>query len=189
MQTPLQLRWHDLDPSEAIAAEVRDEAARLERASDRITGCSVTLEAPSRHHRQAGSMYRVRVEVAVPGARLVVGRDPAEGWRHGDLFGAVKEAFREARRQLERHAQRLDARVKAHALPARAEVARIFPDDGYGFLRTPDGREVYFHAHSVLRGAFPRLRPGMRVRFVEELGEEGPQASSVVAARRRRGAG
>ena len=185
MQRPLQLRWHNLDPSDAVAAHVRDEAAGLERFWDRITGCAVTLEAPSHHHRHAGSQYRVCIELSVPGGKLVVGRDPTKTWKHSDLYFSVTSAFREARRQLENHLRRLDARVKVHVPQARAEVARILPEGGYGFLRTQDGREIYFHAHSVLNGGFERLRVGSVVRFVEEAGEEGPQASTVTPVRSR----
>jgi cold shock CspA family protein len=190
MQTPLQLRWHGLDPSDAIAGHVGEEVARLERFWDRIVGCVVTLETPSRHHRHTGTKYRVRIELSVPGARLVVGRDPPKTWKHTDLYVAVKEAFREAQRRLEDHLRRLDGRVKRHTTQARGEVARIEPIDGFGFLRTPDGREIYFHERSVLNGGFRRLRVGSVVRFAEEAGDEGPQASTVtpVGRRRRKGA-
>ncbi|MCK4467404.1 MAG: cold shock domain-containing protein, partial [Desulfobacterales bacterium] len=50
---------------------------------------------------------------------------------------------------------------------------------GYGFLTTPDGREFYFHKNSVLDDKFKVLKVGMKVRFVEELGEKGAQASTV----------
>jgi len=89
MQTPLQLRWHNVDPSDAVAAHVRDEVARLERFWNRITGCAVTLEAPSRHHRHSGAQYRVRIELSVPRGRLVVARAPPKTWTHSDLYLAV----------------------------------------------------------------------------------------------------
>jgi cold shock CspA family protein len=98
----------------------------------------------------------------------------------------VNAAFHEARRQLEDHVRRLDRRVKAHVPPQRGQVARLSPEEGCGFLRTSDGREIYFHEHSVLRGGFPRLREGSVVRFVEEAGDEGPQASTVEPIRGRR---
>ncbi len=186
MQKPVQLSWHHVRPSEPLAQRVRDKVAQLERFYGRITGCAVTLEAPSHHHRQGGPQYRVRIELSVPGGpKLVVGRDPTKTRAHADLHVAVNAAFHEARRKLQDHARRIDQRVKAHAPPSRAVVARLFPDDGYGFLRTADGREIYFHERSVLRGAFPRLRVGSTVRFAEELGEEGPQASTVAPLRRR----
>jgi ribosomal subunit interface protein len=186
VQRPLQLKWHNVNRSEALAEEVRGEVARLEHYFGRITGCDVTLEAPSRHHRQSGSNYRVRVELSVPGDRLVVGRAPPKSTKRADIYAAVKDAFREARRQLEDYVRRLDTRVKTHTPPALAEVARIQPEDGFGFLQTPDGREIYFHEHSVLRGGFKRLAPGSEVRFVEEAGDKGPQASTVTLLHPRR---
>lgn len=185
MQRPVEVRWHGIRPSDALARHVRDEAARLERYCGRITGCSVTLEAASAHHRHSGAKYRVRIELSVPGGRLVVGRDPPKTRVHSDLRGVVDTAFREARRKLEDHVRRRDLRVKAHEAQRFGEVARLFPGEGYGFLRTPDGRDVYFQARSVLRGAFPRLHVGRIVRFAEEQGDEGPQASTVELTRRR----
>jgi len=185
MQTPLQLTWHGLDPSDAVEARIRRDVARLEHVFPRITGCTVALEAPNRHHRSSGSKYRVRIEVTVPGGRLVVGRDPSKTWRRGELHGAVNSAFREARRQLEDHVRLTGWRVKSHAPATEAVVTRMFPDDGYGFLLTPDGRDVYFHRHAVLAPGFALLRVGTRVRFVERRGDEGPQASTVRPVHRR----
>jgi len=183
MMKPVQIRWRHLRPRAAVEQRVAEQAAKLERYFDRITGCSVTLEAPSHHHRQSGWKFRVRVELSVPGGKLVAARDPTKTSAHADLTAAVNGAFREARRQLQDHARRLDQRVKAHAPPSRAVVARLFPRDGYGFLETPEGREIYFHEHSVLGGGFGRLKVGSAVRFAEEMGERGPQASTVAAHR------
>ncbi len=179
MQRPVQLTWRHVEPSEAVASLVRKKAERLERYFDRITGCTVALEQPQQHHRQ-GDHYRVRVEVTVPGEKLVVGRSPLRSRVHEDLYSAVSAAFREVRRKLVDRVGRLGRRTQEHQEPARGVVVRVFPEDGYGFLQTQDGREVYFHERSVLRGGFGRLRVGSRVRFAEEPGRDGPQASSVV---------
>ena len=58
-------------------------------------------------------------------------------------------------------------------------MSKILPQEGYGFLASDDGREIYFHRNSVLGRAFPRLKIGTTVRFVEEPGEKGPQATTV----------
>ena len=63
--------------------------------------------------------------------------------------------------------------------PPRAWVSRLFPEGGDGFLQTSDGREIYFHRNSVRHGDFDHLTVGMEVRFAEEQGEKGPQASTV----------
>ena len=46
-------------------------------------------------------------------------------------------------------------------------------------IETSDDREVYFHRNSVLNEDFDKLEVGTRVHFAEEMGEKGPQASSV----------
>jgi ribosomal subunit interface protein len=181
MQKALQLRWRNVRPSEAVEAHVREEVERLERFHGRITGCEVTLESPSRHHRNGAQKFRVRIELSVPGGKLVVARDRDRKHAQADLYLAVRHAFREAKRQLQDHVRRLESRVKAHAEPPRGVVAVVMRD--HGFLRTPEGREIYFHERSVLRGAFARLRVGDAVRFAEEAGEEGPQASTVELVR------
>jgi len=58
-------------------------------------------------------------------------------------------------------------------------VVRISPTRNFGFLQTSAGRELYFHRNSVLNDKFSRLSPGTRVTFVEEMGDKGPQASTV----------
>ena len=53
-------------------------------------------------------------------------------------------------------------------------------------IETSDGRSIYFHRNAVSGERFESLRPGSTVRFVEESGEQGPQASSVVPLGRHR---
>ncbi len=71
----------------------------------------------------------------------------------------------------------MDGKVKTHEGEPIGTVTKL--DDGFGFLQTSDGREIYFNANSVLNGAFARLKAGTRVTFAEEAGEKGPQASTV----------
>lgn len=68
----------------------------------------------------------------------------------------------------------------------RGRVAEINRDQGYGRIETTDGRMVYFHMHSVVDADFRRLTPGTEVRFVEEMGERGPQATTVHVVGRHR---
>jgi cold shock CspA family protein len=51
----------------------------------------------------------------------------------------------------------------------------------------PDGLGHYYHRNSVLDGGFESLEVGSEVRFAEEQGAEGAQASTVTPVRRRRG--
>ena len=67
--------------------------------------------------------------------------------------------------------------MKAHDAQPAGTVTQL--RDDFGFLETDDGREIYFHRNSVLDEGFAHLRVGTRVSFSEEMGERGPQASTV----------
>jgi cold shock CspA family protein len=69
--------------------------------------------------------------------------------------------------------------VKTHEKRPIGTVKMLDAEKGYGFLESTDGREIYFHQNSVLDGNFRRLAPGTRVLFSEEMGEKGPQASTI----------
>ncbi len=71
------------------------------------------------------------------------------------------------------------ARSSRNEAENHGHVAKFVAGEGYGFIETADGREVYFHRNSVLDDAFEHLTVGSEVRFVEEMGEKGPQASTV----------
>jgi ribosomal subunit interface protein len=183
MQLPLQVILRDIAQSDAVERYIRERAAKLDGFYDRITACRVVVEAPVRHHRKGGP-FKVRIDLSVPGAELVVNRQARD-----DLYVAIRDAFDAVRRRLEDHARRQRGAVKLHGAVAEARVGKLFPDEGYGFLETRDGREVYFHRNSVVGSGFGGLTIGAEVRYVEEQGDEGPQASTVTLMRTARRSG
>ena len=178
MQVPLQVTFRNVEPSPAVEADIREKAAKLEEFSDRITSVRVVVETPHRHHRQ-GKLFHVRLDVRVPGRELVVSREPTEHHAYEDVYVAIRDAFDAARCQLEDYAREVRGAVKTHEPSPRGRIVRLDPTAGHGFIATPDGREVYFHRHSVADADFDRLCVGDEVRFAEEQGEQGPQASTV----------
>lgn len=176
MQLPVQITFRNVARSDAVEAKIRERAAKLDTYYDRITGCHVTVEAPHRHHHQ-GKLFQVGIDLILPGTEIVVNRAPQEDHAHEDVFVAVRDAFDAARRQLEDYARRQRDDTKVHLEPPHGRVSKLFAD--YGFIATPDGREIYFHRHSVLGAAFETLAIDTPIRFVEEEGDEGPQASTV----------
>lgn len=58
MQVPLKISFHNMAGSESIEALVRERVARLERQSDGIVSCRVTIEAP--HKQPHRSTYSLR---------------------------------------------------------------------------------------------------------------------------------
>ena len=136
------------------------------------------ISQPHRHHHR-GRLYSVRIDLFVPGAELVVNRDHHFDHTHEDVMVAMRDAFLVARRLLEDYLHRLHGEQKAHPLPLRGRVTQIFPLQGYGFIATPDGREIYFHRNTVSDHDYTLLDIGSSVTFGEEQGEQGPQATFV----------
>lgn len=183
MEVPVTIAFQNLDRSDWIEEDVRGHLQKLEEFYDRITSCHVVVEAPHRHHKH-GNLYRVRIVLSVPHRELVVDRDSGDHAEHVDLHVAIRDGFKALRRQLEDFVRDLRGDVKSHAVPPHGRVTQIFPEEGYGFIETPDGRSIYFHRNSVLNSAFDELQLGTEVRFVEEAGDKGPQATSVHLAGR-----
>ena len=178
MQVPLQVSFRHMEPSAAIEALIREKVARLECASARITGCRVVVEPAGKHHEH-GNLYEVRIDLSVPGEEIVVTRAPSAHTAYRDIRVALRDAFDSARRQLADYVRRRQGAVKILETAPHARVSKILPEEGYGFLETPDGREIYFNRHSVLHNGFAQLSIGTEVAFVEEAGKKGPQASTV----------
>lgn len=178
MQTQPQISFDDLPVDEAVREAALEHVARLEKTYDRITGCHVVIAQPHRHHRE-GRLYSVRVDLVVPGTEIVVNREHPADHAHEDVYVALRDSFDAARRRLEDHVRHLRGAVKRHLPRAEGRVTQIFPLQGYGFIETSDGREIYFHRHALSDDDFRIVDLGTRVHFTEEDGDEGPQAASV----------
>jgi cold shock CspA family protein/ribosome-associated translation inhibitor RaiA len=196
MKSGLQVTFRNMKPSKETQEWIRSQAAKLDNLYTQLMGCRVMVELPHRHHRK-GNPFHIRIDLTVPRGEIIVKREPslsAQARRlreheirkngelkvpHKDLRQAINDAFRAAGRRLQDYARRQRGDTKNHAPLPEARVSRILPRAGYGFLTSDDGREIYFHKNSVLGRAFPRLKVGTTVRFTEEQGEKGPQASTV----------
>ena len=139
IKIPLQLTLRNMPPSEAIEAHIRERATKLDAFSDRIMSCRVVVEAPHRHHHK-GKLYHVRIDMTVPGGELVVNREPSKHASHKDVYVAIRDAFGGARRKLQDYVRRQRGQVKLHEPTPLARVSRLFPQYGFGFLETADGR-------------------------------------------------
>lgn len=180
MEISPKIRFRGMEPSTSAEAAVRERLARLERFHKRITACNVVIEAPHRRGRK-GSVYHVRVNIAVPGREIVVGREREENHAHEDVLVAIRDSFDAAQRQLEDVVREMSGyRVKPHPERLHGEVARLVPEEGFGFITAPDGREFFFRREGMASDdQWKQLKIGVEVRFAEHAGEKGPFASAV----------
>jgi ribosome-associated translation inhibitor RaiA len=138
MLPPIQITFHNVQPSPAATTRIRAAATKLERYYKRITSCHVVVEAAQRHQRH-GNPYHVHIELHLPGAKLMVRRQPGRrptsvgngavktvkqlqpDTRHKDMYVAIHDAFDVARRRLEDYAQKQRGEVKV-AAPRRSQT-------------------------------------------------------------------
>jgi ribosome-associated translation inhibitor RaiA len=113
MQTSLKITFRHLEPSPALEADIRQWMSELESVFEGIVSCHVVIEQPHQHHQQ-GRRFRVRLDLAVPGGVIAVGRNSDESDAHEDPYLAVRDAFRAAQRRLEAHVDRIRGEVKSH---------------------------------------------------------------------------
>ena len=61
----------------------------------------------------------------------------------------------------------------------RGTIKRLIRDRGFGFIRSSDGQEVFFHSSSLQQMNFDSLKEGDTVEFEVERSEKGLRATNV----------
>lgn len=179
MQTPVEIEYQQMAASPALQELVDEHVRKLEERYGRITACRIVVKGPGNRH-QTGGQYDINIRLALPDGREVnIGRTPKADERHAELAFAVNDAFKRARRRLQDSARRLEGMIKSHEGQPIGTVVRLDPGGEFGFLRSSDGEEIYFHRNSVLGAELSQLDVGSRVMFSQEVGEKGPQATTV----------
>ncbi len=158
--------------------------AKLEQVCDYIISTRIAVEQVQGRH-QTGNPYRMRIDIRIPERSDIVverlskaskkipegyqptGRSPVptRGIREEPLRALIRRTFDSARRELEKVVDRQRGEVKVHPQQqTQAVVEKIFREQQYGFLRTLDGQQVYFHKSSVLHKQWESLTVGTAVR-------------------------
>jgi ribosome-associated translation inhibitor RaiA len=139
MRFPVQITWRDMAPSKAVGTKIREEAAKLEEFCDRITSCRVMVEIP-RRYQNGKYQFHIRIDLTIPRAEIVVNHEPtlysslqrlggeelAKGQElsapHKDVYVAIRDAFKVARRKLQEYSHRQIGAVKHHKTHAHENI-------------------------------------------------------------------
>ncbi len=180
MDVPLEVAFKNIAKSDDLQNLIEEKARKLEDVCRALHSCRVIVEKPHEHQR-SGSPFRITIDMRVaPGHEIVVRHEPGDGAITDTLHYIIRDTFKIAWRNLRKLDEQLHGAIKKHPEQETAAIVdSIHREEGYGFIRSIDGREIYFHRNSVLHGDWDELRKGVGVRFVEESGEDGPQASTV----------
>src|SRR5579883_976292 len=145
MQTPLEIAFHNLPSSDWIESEIRDRAAKLEKIYPRLVGCRVSVEALHKQHR-TGNIYDVHIELSLPGATLMVSREPhraKEKYASPNLRTSLRDAFEAAERQLlDYKRQQQEGEVQADEMLLQGQISQLYPDEEHGFILTGEGTQL-----------------------------------------------
>lgn len=177
MQIEPQISFRNVERNESLDRRILDGLEKLGAVHERITSIRLALE----DQRGTGSpdhLYRVRLDITIPGGEIVVKETPA-GDPHPPLDQVLNQAFDTARRKLKEVRMQRRGKVKEKVPRPVGRVTEIFPGEGYGFIEDDTGRRVYFHRNAVSGRGWDDLDTGHSVTFEEEQGDKGPQAAVV----------
>lgn len=186
MDRPLDIAFHNMEPSELMEEHIRRHVEKLEKRHPRLIGCRVSVERLHTQHR-TGNLIEVHIILSLPGKDLAVSREPhhaKDRFAHPDGYVSIREAFRAAEKQLQAaEPRRPQDLVTPSGSAVLGQVAQIIPQSDHGFILNNVGSQIYFHRDSVTNGEFASLQPGDPVHYVEEAGDAGPVATKVRVAR------
>jgi len=167
----LQVEGRHTDVTPEWTADIQSRVEDLRPGHD-IQHVRVTL---TKHdHRRSEDSHDVVIAVQVPG-HTITARKQQDSFEE-----AIRDAFAAMEIELEKvREKRASHEVRISAPPERGVVAKIFHDQGFGFILTEDGTEVYFHRNAVHDMSFDDLEDGMTVSLSIEPGDNGPQATTV----------
>jgi len=174
---PVQITIRGMSISSAIETTIRKRAEKLNRFHNRISSCRIMVEFPQKHKHQ-GKLYKVKIDITVPGKELVASRKMSE-----DVYIAIRDAFNAIVRQLENYSRKQHGHVKTHNDVMHGHVMRIMPREGYGFIEGMDGNEYYFSVTNVSYPAFQQLVIGDAVEYFAENFSDGRHAQHVIKER------
>ena len=175
---PVKIVIRDVENSPALEDHIRRKADKLGQFYNRIHNIHIVVEVPQKHKRN-GKLFNVRIDMSVPGKELVVNRKLDE-----DVYIAVRDAFEALIRQLETYTRKRRGEVKNHDSANYGHITKLFPEEGYGFIQSLDGNELYFSTTNVTHPCFEQLMIGDVVQFLGINGSEGWQAHRVTKERR-----
>jgi cold shock CspA family protein/ribosome-associated translation inhibitor RaiA len=173
----MEIHWRHLEGiEESQRAAVEGRLLALAEGHNDLIDVWLTGES-SRHHRSGSKQVRLRCQAR--GRELVAERTrPELGRALDEVIDAFEREVHELRRRRTEQRRRRPAEP-----PLLGVIDRLFPEEGYGFILTDAGEQVYFHRNALHEGlAFERLAEGDRVGLNLEAGDAGPQATTVCPA-------
>jgi len=138
----------------------------------------VSIEA-TKHHKEGG--FELKLVASVPNDTVVVSRKgESMNTLLVEAFDVLSLQLKEILRKKRKDQKAMDAGIEVGSVGV---VRKVSPFESYGFIVTPDEREIYFHENALKDILLDQLIEGAEVMYGETVGDKGPQASWVRVAR------
>jgi len=98
--TQIQITFHGVEHSDAVENHIRKKIIKLEKFAGRLTSCRVTVESPHKHDYK-GRLYNIKIDLTLPGHEIVINRNSHMDHSHEDIYVAIRNSFRDAKRRLQ----------------------------------------------------------------------------------------
>ena len=112
---PVEITFRHTEASRSLTDKINEHAHKLEKFYGRILNCHVVVEAPPQKHEHQSQLFKIGIQLGVPGHDIHVTRDAAAHEKVEDVYVTVKKAFQVMKRRLEDHARIQRGDVKAHS--------------------------------------------------------------------------
>jgi len=167
-----------METSEAVESYIRKKVDKLDSICENMISCRVVVEAPHKHQRKGG-LFNATIEISFPNETIAITREPDLHKSYHDVYVVLRDVFDTAQRKVREFISRQKGEVKVHEEMPQGKISELYPHEDFGRIVTSAGDDIYFHRNSIVNADFADLAVGTEVRFVEEMGDEGPQATTV----------
>jgi len=129
MKIPVEITYRDVEKTASIEELIRSKTSDLEKVCDYIISCSIAIEKPNESVK-TGNPYRVRLSITVPpGNEIVVKRESNNSKMHDPLPAVIRDAFKVAKRQLNKLVEKQRAPVQAAPVSEIENVTEVSDED------------------------------------------------------------
>lgn len=175
----LKIEARNVELRRSWQEKIEEEKERMIRHyPNYVLHLRASVEATT-HHKEGG--FEIKLIATVPGDTVVVSRK-GDNVRAllGEAFDVLTQQLKENLRKKRKNQKSADPMQDMNSYGI---IKKLSPHESYGFIATLDEREIYFHENSLKDIEMDRLCEGDSVTYGETIGDKGPQASWVRAAK------
>lgn len=110
---PIEIIFNGVQESEAMRARGEHLLQKLVGQAPDVMRVAMVVEAKHRHHHQ-GNVFHVSIHAHCAGGDVAVSREPALNHAHEDVYVAMRDTYKAARRKLAAFGERHSGKAVRH---------------------------------------------------------------------------